>query len=144
MWRDAGYDYTGLDFTDKFLSYGRKLYPHIKQVVADASKTSLSGNSYDTVYAKDLLEHLPPEKYKGVLAEMWRLAGKVMMVAFYIAPRDKPTRYELVKNLHYKNRYNKQEVLNEINALKPRSVEVYEHIGYNNSALYVVKKQWTT
>lgn len=139
-WKEAGFKYTGIDFTEKFLNYAKKLYPEIRLLHRDASDTGLRDRCFDTSFCKDLLEHLPPRKYVSVLNEMWRLTSKVMMVAFYFSPKDKPTRYELVKNLHYKNRYNKQEILDAINRLNPKSVEVYENIGYNNSALYVMKK----
>lgn len=140
MWRDAGYDYLGIDITAKFLNYAKKLYPEICLLHKDASDTGLRDHCFDTSYCKDLLEHLPPRKYVSVLNEMWRLTSKVMMIVFYISPKDKPTKYDVVKNLHYKNRYNKQEILNAIEGLNPKSVKVYEGIGYNNSALYVVKK----
>lgn len=140
MWRDAGYDYTGIDFTDKFLEYARRLYPRIKLIHSDVANVNLPDESFHTGYCKDLLEHQPPGKYVSVLEEMWRLTGCVMMVAFYISPKDKPTMYNLVKGIHYKNRYNKQEMVDAINKLKPWSLNIVENIGYNNSALYVVKK----
>lgn len=139
MWRDAKYKYIGVDFTKKFLEYAHQLYPGIKTVNSDASDISLPDGCCNTSYCKDLLEHLPPEKYIPVIDEMWRISKNVMMIGFYIAPKNKPTEYNIVKGLHYKNHYNKQEIIEKLESLNPSKVEIIENIGYNNSALYVVK-----
>lgn len=140
MWLDAHYDYTGIDFTDKFLEHAKSLYSAIRLIKSDIVNTGLPDECFGTTYCKDILEHQPPEKYRDVLKEMWRLTEKVMIVAFYIAPTDKQTRYELVKNIHYKNHYNKQEMINAFIELTGKSPVITEKIGYNNSALYVVTK----
>lgn len=144
MWIKHGYDYTGIDFTEKFLDYAKSLYPEIKLIKSDIINTGLPDEAFSTSYCKDIFEHQPPEKYIQVLDEMWRLASKVMIIAFYIAPKDKPTHYELVNGIHYKNHYNKDEILDALLSYKPISVEIHEHIGYNNSTLYVVKKNVNT
>jgi len=138
-WRDAGFDYTGLDFTKKFMGRARELHPEIQLTTADASEIPLPDKSIDTVYCKDLLEHLPPEKYIAVIREMWRVTKSRMIIAFYITPREMPTRYVLADNLHYRNEYSKNDAMAVLNSLEGAKVtEVIEGIGFNNSALYVV------
>lgn len=140
MWVNAHYDYTGIDFTEKFLEHAKSLHPNIKLIKSDIINVNLPEKHFDTSYCKDIFEHQPPDKYREVLREMWRLTNKALMVAFYIAPTDKPTRYELVKGIHYKNHYNKQEIINAFQDITGLTPEITEKIGYNNSALYVVKR----
>ncbi len=140
-WTAAGFNYTGLDFTPKFLDAARELYPGISLIQADASKIPLEDNSMDTGAMKDVLEHLPPEKYIAVVKEMWRVANKRMIIAFYIAPINAPTKYVLIDNLHYKNRYNEAEILTLFRELPGSKIsEIVKGIGFNNSSLYVVDR----
>jgi ubiquinone/menaquinone biosynthesis C-methylase UbiE len=141
MWRDNNYKYTGIDFTQKFLDYAKQLYPSINLLRRDISDTGLKDKSFDTTYCKDGLEHQPRDKYKDILFEMWRLTTRVLMVAFFIAPTDKPTTYTVIKNLYYKNHYNKDEVIQTFINVTGNKPLIIENIGYNNTALYIVRRQ---
>jgi hypothetical protein len=72
---------------------------------------------------------------------MWRLTTRVLMVAFFIAPTDKPTTYTVIKNLYYKNHYNKDEVIQTFINVTGNKPLIIENIGYNNTALYIVRRQ---
>lgn len=141
FWKAAGFKYTGIDFTPKFLKRARELYPGIDVIGGDLNDIPFGDKYFNTTVNKDIWEHLPPEKYMAVCNEMWRVTENRMMVAFYIAPTDKPTKYELVDNLHYKNHYNKGEVMSLLFSLEDaRITDIIEDIGYNHSALYVVDR----
>jgi len=141
LWKARGFKYTGLDFTTRFLRYAESLYPEINVVGGDLNNIPYGDRQFNTCYFKDIWEHLPPEKYVAVCNEVWRVTGNRMMVAFYIAPTEKQTKYELVNDLHYKNHYNKQDVMVLLNSLDDaRITDIIEGIGFNRSALYVVDR----
>lgn len=141
LWKSAGFKYTGLDFTPKFLKEAKRRNPESTFIEADAADTYIMDGSYDVSFCKDLMEHLPRDKWRSVMREMWRVSNRRMMVAFFIAPTDKPTSYVLGEGPHWTNHYNKGEVSLLLMSLpNARLVEVIENIGFNHSALYVVDR----
>jgi len=141
LWKERGFKYTGLDFTPRFLKYAKELYPEINVVGGDLANIPFGNKSFHTSVNKDIWEHQPPEKYIAVCNEVWRVTENRMMIAFYLAPWDEPTKYELVDDLFYKNHYNKQDVMVLLNSLDDaRITDIIEEIGFNHSALYVVDR----
>jgi len=141
FYKDSGIEYTGVDFTQKFLNYAWELYGDIDLVYADASDIPRHDRCFSTVFCKDLLEHLPPDKYKEVLSEMWRLTDKRMMIALYIKPWGKSTEYLFVKNIHYKNTYDRLELMLYVSHLEGfKECNIISDIGFNNSELWIVDK----
>lgn len=125
--KEAGMSYTGIDITPRFIKHAKELYPGIDARVATAFDLPFPDGSYDSVYCKALLEHLPPPGedtegnpigYKQVLNEMWRVARKLMMVVFYIPTNNRPQKYNYTHAGHYEQAYNTQELTNFINNLK--------------------------
>jgi len=141
LYEDMGIKYTGLDFTKKFLDHATELYGEIDLIHADASNIPLPDRGKSTVFCKDLLEHLPPDKWKEVLSEMWRVTDKRMMVAFYIAPWEYETIYKVVKSLHYKNVYSFKEIYDFMLNLDGCSeITVKRKLGFNNSDIWIIDK----
>lgn len=140
LWMERGFVYRGLDVTPKFIKRARELYPGILLTEGDASRMPFPDRSISSVYCKDLLEHIPPEKYKSVIMEMWRVASSRMMIALYLAPASVPEQIRMEQG-HYFNRYNKDGFVAFLKGL-PRfgSLKIIEGIGYNNSALYIIDK----
>ena len=122
--RDAGMSYTGIDITPRFIARVKELYPGIDARVGTAYDLPFPDGSYDSVYCRALLEHLPPPGenppigYKQVLNEMWRVARKLMMVIFYIPTNNRPQNYNYTHAGHYEQAYNTQELTNFIKNLK--------------------------
>lgn len=140
-WNQAGVHYTGLDLTPKFLEYAESLYPGIELVEADAADIPIIDGGVCTSYCKDVLEHLPPERVKSVMSEMWRVCSQRMMIAFYIPPTNDPEEIRFEKG-HYFNRYNRGQVEGLIRGMRGfKSLEVIENVGYNNSALYIADRE---
>ena len=116
--KKAGIRYTGIDITEKFIKRAKELYPGIDARVGTAYDLPFSDGSYGSVYCKDLFEHLPPDGYKQVLTEMWRVTRKLMMIAFYLPTNNNPTNYNLTIRGHYEQSYNAQEIANFIKGLE--------------------------
>jgi len=105
------------------------------------TNTGFSDRSFDVTYCKDVLEHIPPNKMKEAVHEMWRVANKKMMIAFFLPPTDDPEEVRKQDQGFYYNRYNKQEFLGLLGELyRVGGVRVTENIGDSNCALYVVDK----
>ena len=139
--KETGIKYEGLDPTQKFLDRAKKLYPGINVKLGNVLNMPYDDGVFDVVYCKDLFEHLPPEKYRRAMAEMWRVASKLVMVAFFVSPKPIETRYELKRTGHWLNHYCKPELIDFFNTLSGFGhLNVTENIGYNNSALYEVYK----
>ena len=81
LYREVGLCYVGVDFTYKLLAGALIITPDVPVVQGDAKKLPFRNESFDSVYCKDVLVHLPPDVYKKVLEEMWRVTKKVLMVA---------------------------------------------------------------
>jgi SAM-dependent methyltransferase len=81
----AGHRVTATDLTDGTVDLLARMAPRLglalDTMVADARAVPLPDASTDTVFAVHLLEHLPAEEDKAVLAEMLRLARRRVVVA---------------------------------------------------------------
>ena len=51
-------------------------------MIASAAQLPLKDNEFDVVLASDILEHIPPELRKAVIAEALRVAGKLVIFGF--------------------------------------------------------------
>jgi ubiquinone/menaquinone biosynthesis C-methylase UbiE len=82
--------YSGVDNQPKFIERAKALHPDVDVRVGDVFNLPFRDKSFDTVYCKDLLEHLPPTTespcYLDAIREMWRVTGKLMMLAFFRGP----------------------------------------------------------
>lgn len=98
LYREAGLHYVGVDFTYKLLLGARKHMSDVPVVQGDGKKLPFKDESFDSVYVKDVLVHLPPGDYKKVLTDMWRVTKKVLMVACGIsADTVKECRYSVTE-----------------------------------------------
>ena len=109
LYREAGLQYVGVDLTYKLLAGALKHTPDVPVVQGDGKKLPFQNESFASVYSKDMLVHLPPDAYKKVLEEMWRVTRKVLMIGFFGRGVD------ILKECVYK-----------INEIKPE-------VGYNHA-----------
>jgi len=137
LFKEAGVKYTGIDVIEKFVKRAKEHYPEADIRLGDAFNLQFADGSYDVVYCKDLLEHLPPEGYKTVVREMWRVARRMMMIAFYIPPADDKTVYQKSSGGFFVNHYYRGEILDFIRGLGG-DLEIIKTI--DGCSLYVVRK----
>jgi len=140
LFDEAGVDYVAIDITPKFLKYARGLHP-IKAIRGDGLHLPIKSESFDVAYCKDLLEHLPWGAYRLLLWEMWRVARRRIIIAFFKAPRRGRTRYYIHPKGYFLNTYDKDEIKGFLTSLPDfGALRITEGIGFNKSALYVVDK----
>jgi len=138
LFKKAGMSYTGIDITEHFIKRAKELYPGIDARVGTAYNLEFTDGSYDSVYCKDLLEHLPPYGYEAVLREMWRVMRKLMMISFYLPTNNLPTKYNLTVSGHYEQSYNEREIVDFIGDLENfDGLEIVRSVG----CLYVARKK---
>lgn len=107
-YKNDNYDikYTGLDSCKYFIDLGKK--NGIDIIESDMNKIDLYDDSFDVVYGRHILEHLP--SYKESLNEFIRIAKNEVIIIFFIKPVDKEEiRYTQHDDL-YHNVYSKQDI----------------------------------
>lgn len=78
---DLGLNYTGVEPIPKFIERARTIYPNITIHQARCWNLPFPDKSYDTVYCKGMIQHLPPGTHPEALDEMWRVTSKLLMVS---------------------------------------------------------------
>ena len=147
LFKQVGVSYVGIDFTPQFIAYAKRRHPEIEAQVADAVSIPYPEHSFDVAYCKDLLEHQPPEQWKTVLDEMWRVARRAVIITFFIAPDESPIKYERKKledEIYWDNKYNATEIHNYFQEKDGfKKLEIIENVGVSplgNYAIYVATK----
>ena len=77
-YKELGVAYTGVDITPRFVEEAQ--HRGVPCQVGDARNLPFPDGSFDTVYAKDLFIHLPPNMWRQVLKEMARVARKQVLI----------------------------------------------------------------
>lgn len=148
-------DYVGIDFTLQLLNVAKKKYLHVPLVHGDAKHLPFRDGSFDTVYIKDVLEHVGPDAYKTIISEMWRVAKMQVLIAFF-GGIDRPTsefkigiQYEghPELGLYYFNKYSRKDLSDFISQLPNlHNFDIIEKVPLENSTacartLIIVRKQ---
>lgn len=158
LYREAGLRYVGVDLTYKLLAGALKHTPDVPVVQGDGKKLPFQNMSFDSVYCKDMLVHLPPDAYKKVLEEMWRVTKKVMMIGFFGRGVDilKECKYSITEikpevgynHAFHWSYYTKTAILDVLNSLPGFDCLKTEQVkfeGYPNSpdyrAFWIAKKK---
>lgn len=143
FFKNSSVRYMGIDITPRFLERASRDYPGIDVREIDILDMPFEDRSFDVAYCKDVLEHVPPEVAESMIDEMWRVAKNRMMIAFFRPPTDEPENVGHQDLGFFYNRYNKQKILDKLRSLFwATKVRVIEHVGDNDSALYVVDKEF--
>lgn len=142
LFKETGMSYTGIDFTPQFIVYAKRCHPNVDAQVADATSIPYPRHSFDVAYCKDLLEHQPPEQWKTILDEMWRVARNAVVITFFISPDENPVRYnlkELDGGVYWDNKYNVGEINKHLRGRDGfKSLEIIENVGACPEGDYVI------
>lgn len=106
---DAGEGWVGVDISVNYLAYGRGYHSGMT-VNASGEALPFRDGCFDSAYAKDVLEHLPPRLVAPVVEEMARVARRLLMVAWISPLGDLPTRRHRNRYGFFRNQYNYAEM----------------------------------
>lgn len=83
---DGGLSVVGLDLSPKMVDRARKRVPEAKFVVGDIAKLSFPKNSFDGIYARAALLHIP----KNLIPKVLELVHKILKVngVFYLTVKE--------------------------------------------------------
>jgi len=82
-------DYRGYDFTLSFQEVCLKRWPDGDFNLGDATALPEPDQSWDLVFCRHVLEHI--EDWRSALQEMWRVAGKQLVILSWRELWDQPT-----------------------------------------------------
>jgi len=83
LFQEANIEYVGLDLTHRLLLFAKKYVPSFILIQGDGRQLPFRNHCFDTVYCKDVIEHLLPNDYKVLIKEMWRVAKKQILLCFF-------------------------------------------------------------
>jgi uncharacterized protein YbaR (Trm112 family)/ubiquinone/menaquinone biosynthesis C-methylase UbiE len=146
LYQEIGFRYVGIDITYKLLEGALKNTPDVTVVRGDGKKLPFKNEAFDSVFAKDMMVHLPPDAYKQVLTEMSRVTKKALMIGFFGNAVD--TNKECVYGLnpvnpavgykypHWWSYYTKDAILDTLSKLQDFDRLEIDHVkfeGHENS-----------
>jgi len=102
-------NYTGVDFTKKFIEHTKALYPNAVFLTGNILDLPFPDNSFDTVACLSVLEHIKYKDLKQAINELIRTSRKLVLIEFCIPPWTKKT-YTSNKFGLICNKYNKEEI----------------------------------
>lgn len=118
--RDLGFEYWAVEPIPKFIDRARELYPEIRILQERVWDLPFEDNTFDVVWCKGMVQHLPPGTYPEALDEMWRVCKTLLMVStnrmFWAG--DNPSITQREKYGPYNNHYNFKEFNRHIHGLK--------------------------
>jgi len=83
-----GLEYSGIDFTEKFVDYDVERGIDVR--LASAMDIPFEDSSFDSVFCKDLLEHIHPDDVLTVIREMLRVARRQVFIVWFLPPTPTP------------------------------------------------------
>jgi ubiquinone/menaquinone biosynthesis C-methylase UbiE len=95
-------DYTGVDLNEANIANARKRFPGVAFQIGSVLDLPFEDASFDYVLAFDIFEHLSLEAMERAMSEAVRLAGKGVVLAFFIMV-DAPEHNERPRNSYHWN-----------------------------------------
>ena len=109
--------YQAIERSPKMIALARQLNPTLAVIEGDAEAIPFPDRSFDAVICEHVLEHLP--HYRTALAEMARVAQRVVLIGWFNPPSGAPTRLRILHLSdypdHWENCYNRRDVEDEAN-----------------------------
>ena len=119
--RDLSLEYWAVEPIPKFIDRARELYPEIRVLQARVWDIPFNDNSFDIVWCKGVMQHLPPGSYPEAIDELWRVTKTLLMISTNRVFLDSPGITHRVKGGPYDTHYNFKEFLGHVRSL-PNSV----------------------
>ena len=117
---ELGFEYWAVEPIPKFIDRARELYPEIRVLQERVWDLRFEDNTFDVVWCKGVVQHLPPGTYPEALDELWRVCKTLLMVStnrmFWAG--DSPSVTQREKHGPYNNHYNFKEFNRHVHRLK--------------------------
>lgn len=126
--------YSAIDGCEKFVERAKNVGINI--VLAELDHIPFPDNSFDVVYIRHVLEHLP--RYEDALKEAIRVTKKEVVVVFFIPPTDKEDAINFDGAL-YHNFYNKDKMVSFLYSLP--EVDKIETQDVGNEVIWSISKK---
>ena len=94
-------DYVGVDVCAANINNARTRFPDVPFLVGDACRMDYCDNSFDVVFALDLLEHLSPFGLDTALTEIERLSRDEVWLSLFNATYAETHEYHEVGDYHW-------------------------------------------
>lgn len=128
--KDSGMKYIGIDITLNFIEAAKRLNPEVDVRQGNIIDLKFKDESYDTVYCRNVLEHLNPGEWTEAIKEMWRVARKQILMGFFIIPDTEPIRYSKDEHGFNNNKYNIMDISEFCISLdKFKTLELLSDVG---------------
>lgn len=122
--RFSSIQYSGVDVTHNFLVKAKSMF-RANVVWGSATNLPFSDCLFDSVYESGMLEHLPPEMWRRVILEMFRVARKQVLLIFFVTPSKSKTTYQMAHyGTFWENEYGENDIVNYLKILGAERVEV--------------------
>jgi len=127
--------YTGVDFTEEFITLNRQKYPDAAWIVADALHLPFNDGTFELVTTTTVLQHI--ENWKEALAEIFRVSSRYALLTERI--HEAPT--TIVSNQPVlRRRFSWRELFDELSTYgTPTYRTVFDRSG-QSLGMYVVRK----
>ncbi len=135
-------EYRGVDVVIKFVRACKRMFPENAHKFMHGSIRELGfdSGSFDTVFCRSVIEHLPPHEVYASIHQMVRVASKQVILDFYRPPWDKPTKIFKASSGCWANTYHKGEIYGYLVIAGARRVEIIENIGENT--VHTIFRAW--
>lgn len=121
--RDLGFDYWAIEPMPNFKARAEELHPDIRILQERCWDIPFDDNTFDVVWCKGVVQHLPTGTYPEALDELWRVTDTLLMVSTnrVFLDGDKPGVTQRKKGHAYNNHYNFKEFNGHVKRL-PNSI----------------------
>jgi len=135
-------EYHGIDVVRKFVTACHQMFPDDAHRFTYGSMRRLEydNNSFDTVFCRSVIEHLPPHEVFNSIMQMVRVASKQVILDFYRPPWDNQTKLFKAPSGCWANTYNKQEINGYLLIAGAKTVEIIENIG--EKTVHTIFRAW--
>jgi len=127
----------GLDLRQDRILFARRKYPHIEFIRGDASTLPFDNNSFDTVLAPEILEHVFFETAKKILKECLRVCRKQILITMPNASKRGYKADRVIGDKNPEHLWNPTQ-----NKIKELVKETRHKIEYSSDESFVLVKIW--
>ena len=128
---DTEIKYAGIDITEKFVEQAKFIHPGIDVKCATALDIPYVDCSFDTVFAKAVIDHIKPGDHLTAISEMLRVAKNQVIISWFQRPWDRAPR--IWDRGYITVRHDKRPIVALIESF-PR----FKSINYENYGRYII------